>query len=66
MITQPSIDKLIEIAGSKYSLCTVIAKRARHLNDLAQTNPDPSAPVLKPITQASQELFDGKLTITKD
>lgn len=66
MITQPPVDKLIEIAGCKYSLCSVIAKRARYLNDTPQFNADLSATPVKPISQAAQELFEGKLTITKD
>jgi DNA-directed RNA polymerase omega subunit len=68
MITQPPVDELIEIAGGKYSLCTVVAKRARYLNDtsVSDMRTDLDAPVIKPISQAAQELYEGKLTITKD
>ena len=39
MINQPPIDELTEKAGDKYSLCCVVAKRAK---ELAQ-NPDAPA-----------------------
>ena len=56
MITKPPIDELTEKAGDKYTLCCVIAKRAKELNN------SPELPAnFKPISYASSE-FDGGLT----
>lgn len=56
MITNPPIDELTEKAGDKYSLCCVVAKRAKELNN------SPELPQnFKPITYAAGE-FDGGIT----
>ena len=48
MITKPPIDELTEKAGDKYSLCCVVAKRAKELNN------SPELPQnFKPITYAA-------------
>ena len=67
MMIQPPIDKLIEKVnvspeeegGCKFTLCTLVAKRARYLQEqmpavLSQTGQ-------KSISYASQEVFDGKV-----
>ena len=60
MITKPPIDELTAKAGDKYTLCCVIAKRAKELNnspDLLQN--------FKPITYAAGEFDDGITEIAK-
>ncbi len=60
MIAKPPIDELTEKAGDKYTLCCVIAKRAKELNN------SPELPQnFKPITYASGEFDDGITEIAK-
>lgn len=60
MITKPPIDELTEKAGDKYTLCCVVAKRAKELNN------SPDAPQnVKPISYAAEEFHDGALEIAK-
>ncbi len=60
MITKPPIDELTEKAGDKYTLCCVIAKRAKELNN------NPELPQnFKPITYAAGEFDDGITEIAK-
>jgi DNA-directed RNA polymerase subunit omega len=63
MMTQPPIDKLIDMIDSKYALCCLVAKRARQLLDkkpelLEETN-------IKAISYAAQEIYEGKVHISK-
>ncbi len=60
MITRPPIDELTEKAGDKYTLCCVVAKRAKELND----NPE-LPPNMKPITYAADEFDDDITEIAK-
>ena len=68
MIHKPPIDELVEKIGSKYSLCIVASKRARQLMEQAQNqgitleNSDKE----KPLSEAAQEIYDGKLIATND
>jgi DNA-directed RNA polymerase omega subunit len=55
MVNKPSIDKLTAKAGDKYTLCCVIAKRAKQLNN-NQDNPQN----FKPISTAANEFADGE------
>ena len=55
MVNKPSIDKLTEKAGDKYTLCCVIAKRAKQLNN-NQDNPKN----FKAISTSAHEFFDGE------
>ena len=55
MVNKPSIDKLTVKAGDKYTLCCVIAKRAKQLNN-NQDNPQN----FKPISTAANEFADGE------
>lgn len=62
MIIYPSIDKLLDKVPSKYSLCTISAKRALELQE--KQNPILShyeSP--KYIGQALEEIMDGALTV---
>ena len=49
MITKPPIDELTEKAGDKYTLCCVVSKRAKELNN----NPELPANA-KPISYAAE------------
>ncbi len=60
MITKPPIDELVEKAGDKYTLCCVVAKRAKELNDSEELPAN-----FKPITYAAGEFDDGITEIAK-
>lgn len=64
MIHQPPIDKLVEITGCKYALACIVSKRARQIMD--QPLIYDSATGLKAITQAAEEIMQGRLTYIKD
>ena len=60
MITRPPIDELTEKAGDKYTLCCVVAKRAKELNN------DPEFPQnAKPISYAADEFDEGITELKK-
>lgn len=59
MINKQPIDELTEKAGDKYTLCCVIAKRAKELNNTPDQLPQNS----KPISQAAKEFFEGETEI---
>ncbi len=64
MMTNPPIDKLIDMIDSKYALCCLVSKRARQLQDkkpelLEENN-------AKAISYAAQEIFEGKVHIAKE
>ena len=59
----PPIEKLIDKAGSRYALVTVISKRAKELLlEKAEFFKDNQK--IKPIEYASDEFYDGKFTIS--
>ncbi len=60
----PPIEKIIEMAGSRYALCTVVTKRAK---ELLLERPDffKQNMKIKPIELASEEFYEGKYTIVK-
>ena len=60
MITKPPIDELTEKAGDKYTLCCVVAKRAKDLNNSADLPQN-----FKPISYAAGEFDDGITEIAK-
>ena len=60
MISNPPIDRLTQRAGDKYSLCCVVATRAK---ELAQ-NPDAPA-YFKAISFAAKEFDEGRTEIVK-
>ena len=66
MMIQPPIDKLIEKVGAaeessgcKFTLCAVVSKRARYLQEQMPAVLDEAH--TKSISYASQEVFDGKI-----
>ena len=63
MLTQPPVEELVEIAGNKYALCCVVAKRAK---DLKKINPEIDSSSKKEITTATEELYTGKIVIDKE
>lgn len=66
MINNPPIDELAKKIGSKYALCVVASKRARQLIDHAQNQGLTDLPNKnKPLSEAAQEIKDGKVTVAK-
>jgi len=70
MVIQPEIDVLLSKVDSKYTLCTVSAKRARQINDMLHGVRDQALLTMsatqiaqitstKPLTLAMQEIADG-------
>jgi DNA-directed RNA polymerase subunit omega len=55
----PSIGELMKKVDDRFSLCVVVAKRARQLQDGAQ--PHTKCNSKKPVTIAANELNEGKL-----
>ena len=64
MVTKPPIDELTQIAGNRYVLCCAVTKRAKQLNQM-QANDEISTNV-KTISFAAEELYDGKIKLTKE
>lgn len=60
----PPIEKVIEEAGNKYILCTLVSKRAKELlrskEEFFKANQK-----VKPIEYASKEFYEGVYTISK-
>ena len=66
MINNPPIDDLAEKVGSKYALCVVASKRARQIIDHAQNQGLTDLPgKVKPLTEAAEEIEDGKVTVSR-
>lgn len=62
MMIEPPIDKLIEKVGCKYSLCCLITKRARYLQDqMPQVLLDAKT---KSVSYAAKEVYDGSIRAT--
>ena len=60
-VLYPSIDSLLEVIDSKYTLVTLSAKRARDLQEVQEKlieNPKS----LKPVGIALEEIQEGKIT----
>ena len=64
MIHEPSIDKLVEKVHCKYTLCCLVSKRARQI--VSQPNNFSPEVLEKPISEAAKELYEGKLSFTRD
>lgn len=61
----PSVDSLLDILDSKYTLVTLSAKRARIIQE--KENPQIENPKShKPVGLALEEILEGKLTIHSD
>ena len=58
----PPIEKVIDMAGNKYILCSVVSKRAKELlldkQEFFKTNQK-----IKPIEYASKEFYEGVYTV---
>ena len=54
-----SIDKLLSMVNSRYSLVTVISKRARQI--VAGEDPLVLTRTIKPVSIAIEEFYDGKV-----
>jgi len=54
---KPSINELLDIAGSRYSLVIAASKRARQIIDGAEPMTDGYS--LKPVSIATQEIYEG-------
>ena len=63
MLNYPPIDKIIAMTNCKYELACVVAKRARQL--LTQEAEYLNESGKKPVSLAAEELYQGKITITK-
>ncbi len=55
---KPSIDELVQIAGSRYSLVIITSKRARKL--IEGELPMIETPYSKPVSIAVREMYNGK------
>ena len=63
MMINPPVEDLIDIAGNKYALCCVVSKRAK---DLKKINPEIDSSDKKEITTATEELYSGKISVSKE
>jgi DNA-directed RNA polymerase subunit omega len=57
----PSIDRLVELADSKYTLVVATAKRARMLQEGAQKKVEVHNPSMKNVSVALQEIGSQKI-----
>lgn len=55
----PPINELMKKVDSRYTLCNVVAKRARQMLDAAHQLAEGDSE--KPITAATNEFYEGKL-----
>ena len=60
----PPIEEVVDMAGNKYILCSVVSKRAKELlldnADFFKTNQK-----VKPIEYASKEFYEGVYTVSR-
>ncbi len=69
MISNPPIDELTEKAGDKYSLCCVIAKRARNLaktptcRNTSKQSATPQRNLTKVVPKSSKDSFANCLCV---
>ena len=61
---EPPIEKVIDEAGNKYILCSLISKRAKELL-LSRQEFFKAHQRVKPIEYASKEFYKGYFTISK-
>ncbi len=55
---KPSIDELVQMAGSRYALVVITSKRARHI--INGETPLIDTPYSKPVSIAVREMYNGK------
>lgn len=60
----PSIDSLIGIAGNKYALSVLVAKRAKEIS-ISRADYFFENKKAKPVSVAAQELFEGTIKMPK-
>ena len=60
----PSIDNLTKIAGNKYALSVIVAKRAKELT-ISRADFFFENRKAKPVSVAAEELFEGKVRAPK-
>jgi len=63
MMLYPNIADLTEKVGSRYQLVNLVAKRAREISRDSEEKQIPLEK--KPVSLAVEEVYTGKLTITK-
>lgn len=56
----PPVGKLTEKTDSRYSLVIATAKRAREISE------DPTREVKKPVVEAINEIYEGKVSICSE
>jgi len=59
LLNKPSLDQLLEVADSRYSLVVAAAKRSRQL--LEGANPKVDSPSNKFVTVALEEIYGGRI-----
>lgn len=59
MLNKPSLDQMLNVADSRYSLVVAAAKRARQLLEGAEQKVD--SPSNKYVTVALEEIYNGKI-----
>lgn len=59
----PPISELMKKVDSRYTLCTLVAKRARKILDGA--HPVSDCDSKKPVSIAAMEVYEGKLTYVR-
>lgn len=57
-LNSPSIDKLIGVAGNKYALSVLVAKRAKEIS-ISRADYFFENKKAKPVTVAAEELYSG-------
>ncbi|MCI5840253.1 MAG: DNA-directed RNA polymerase subunit omega [Peptoniphilaceae bacterium] len=55
----PSFKELSEVAKSRYEICTLVAKRANRI--VSGSQPLADKPQSKPVTEALEEVIEGKV-----
>ena len=63
MLVKPTIDELLPLTGTRYSLAVISAKRARQLVGGALPLTDKTS--LNPVSTASEEIAEGKVVAVK-
>ncbi len=58
---KPSIDELVQMAGSRYALVVMTSKRARHIIEGEAPLIDTS--YSKPVSIAVREMYEGKFDV---
>lgn len=59
MMIEPPIEEMSEKVGNKYKLCVVVSKRATEIQK--QNYENGVHPEIKEISQACNEVYEGKL-----